>query len=83
VRYSTRDWRDNVHQAAKDFKFQATLKPRLDRAVEDWHKTQPEATDPVVVDEPIDDELQTGDSRLLGGGMSIHAPWTNNSDTKK
>ena len=83
MRYSTRDWRDHVHQAAKDFKFQATLKPRLDRAVEDWHKTQPEAAGPVVVDEPIDEELQTGDSRLLGGGMSIHAPWTNNSDTKK
>jgi hypothetical protein len=80
VRFSTRDWRDNVHQAAKDFKFQATLKPRLDRAIEDWHEAQPQTTDPVVVNEPIDDELQTGESRLLGGGMSIHAPWTQDSD---
>jgi hypothetical protein len=27
----------------------------------------------------IDDTLQTGDSRLLGGAMSIHAPWTDDA----
>jgi len=30
---------------------------------------------PVIVEEPIDEELQTGESRLLGGPMSIHSPW--------
>ena len=30
---------------------------------------------PVIVHHPIDDTVQTGDSRLLGGGISIHAPW--------
>ena len=30
---------------------------------------------PVIIDHPIDDVLQTGESRLLGGGMSIQAPW--------
>jgi hypothetical protein len=30
---------------------------------------------PVITHHPIDDTLQTGDSRLLGGGMSIQAPW--------
>jgi hypothetical protein len=30
---------------------------------------------PVIVNYPIDDTLQTGDSRLLGGGMNIQAPW--------
>jgi hypothetical protein len=30
---------------------------------------------PVITHHPIDDKLQTGDSRLLGGGMSIQAPW--------
>lgn len=30
---------------------------------------------PVIVHHPIDDTVQTGDSRLLGGGMSIQAPW--------
>jgi len=29
----------------------------------------------VIVHHPVDDQLQTGDSRLLGGGMSIKAPW--------
>jgi len=65
-----------VQKAAQDYKFNATLKPRLDRAIEDWHAAQPLTPKPVVVNEPINDELQTGDSRLLGGGMSIHSPWS-------
>jgi len=32
-------------------------------------------SEPVITHHPIDDTLQTGDSRLLGGGMSIQAPW--------
>jgi hypothetical protein len=63
VRFSTRDWRDDVHQAAKDLKFQATLKPRLDRTIEDWHAAQPEALKPVVREH-------------ADGGFSIHAPWS-------
>jgi len=27
------------------------------------------------VQHPINPELQTGESQLLGGPMSIHAPW--------
>tara|TARA_R110000868_G_scaffold102220_1_gene281520 strand:- start:1273 stop:1407 length:135 start_codon:yes stop_codon:yes gene_type:complete len=30
---------------------------------------------PVITHHPIDEKLQTGDSLLLGGGMSIQAPW--------
>lgn len=30
---------------------------------------------PAIVEHPIDDQLQTGDSRLLGGAMEIKAPW--------
>jgi len=30
---------------------------------------------PIVIEHPINDELQTGASRLLGGEMSIHAPY--------
>jgi len=33
------------------------------------------APEPVIVHHPIDDTVQSGDSRLLGGGMSIQAPW--------
>ena len=47
----------------------------IDKQVDAWHETQPEAPQPIIVEHPIDDTLQTGDSRLLGGGMSIHAPW--------
>ena len=47
----------------------------IDKQVDAWHKAQPTAPDPIIVEHPIDDTLQTGDSRLLGGGMSIHAPW--------
>ena len=48
----------------------------MDRAELEWHATQPPMTEaPIIVEHPIDPELQTGDSQLLGGGMSIHAPW--------
>jgi hypothetical protein len=47
----------------------------LDAAEDAWHETQPKAPDPVIIEHPIDPVLQTGDSALLGGGMSIHAPW--------
>lgn len=30
---------------------------------------------PVVIHHPVDEELQTGDSRALGGAMEIKAPW--------
>lgn len=35
---------------------------------------------PTIIEHPIDDILQTGDSRLLGGGISIHAPWKSESE---
>jgi len=47
----------------------------LDAAEAEWHKAQPKAPDPVIVEHPIDDTWQTGDSRLLGGEISIHAPY--------
>ena len=47
----------------------------IDEQVDTWHAAQPEPPSPVIVEHPIDETLQTGDSRLLGGGISIHAPW--------
>jgi hypothetical protein len=35
---------------------------------------------PVIVNDMPDDNLQTGESRLLGGAMSIHAPWSNDAE---
>jgi len=61
---------------ARDFKFQATLEPRLDRAEADWHASQPLPPPPVIIHELPDDELQTGESRKLGGAMEIKSPWS-------
>jgi hypothetical protein len=53
------------------------LKPRLDVAEADWHATQPPGTPPpTIIHHPVDTTAQTGDSLLLGGPMSIHAPWS-------
>lgn len=79
ARFGDKGWRDHLRKAARDHKFHATLKPRLDRAIEDWHADHPLTPKAVVVHEPPNDELQTGESRLLGGAMSIHAPWTDDA----
>jgi hypothetical protein len=75
LRFSTRSPGEDLQRLIAAEKFRATLPAKLDAAEDDWHATQPTAPDPIIVEHPIDDTLQTGDSRLLGGGMSIHAPW--------
>ena len=55
------------------------LPGRLDDAEREWHAAQPAEPESVIVHRAIDDELQTGDSRLLGGAMSIHVPWTDDA----
>ena len=47
----------------------------IDKQVGVWHEAQPDPPPPAIVEHPIDDTLQTGESQLLGGGISIHAPW--------
>jgi hypothetical protein len=76
ARFGHKDWRAYLRKAAQDYKFEKTLGPRLDRAEADWHASQPQAPEPVIVHHEIDEKLQTGESRLLGGAMSIHAPWS-------
>jgi hypothetical protein len=43
----------------------------IDQQVDAWHAAQPKAPNPVIIEHPI----EPGDSQLLGGGMSIQAPW--------
>ena len=75
-RFGDKDWRDKLKKAAQDYKFNATLKPRIDREVEKFQASQPPIMPaPIIIEEPIDKELQTGESMLLGGPMSIHSPW--------
>lgn len=67
---------DHLKEAAQDFKFESTLKPRLDVAEQDWHATQPPATPtPEIIEYPVDSKLQTGESAKLGGAMEIKSPW--------
>ena len=47
------------------------LPARLEKAEDAWHAAQPTDPDPVIIEHPT----QPGDNELLGGGMSIHAPW--------
>lgn len=47
----------------------------IDEQIESYHATQPEPPPPVIIEHPIDENLQTGDSMLLGGAMEIKSPW--------
>ena len=81
VRFGDPTWQQQLQQWARDFKFRATLAPRLDREEERWHAAQPHQPQPVVKHHAVDDTLQTGDSRLLGGAIEIKAPWPNDDPT--
>ena len=75
VRFGDPTWQQQLQQWAQDFKFRATLAPRLDREEERWHAAQPVEPEPVITHHPIDKTLQTGESLKLGGAMQIKAPW--------
>ena len=53
---------------AKQLINEAKTLASIDQQVDAWHAAQPTAPDPVIIEQP-------GDNELLGGGMSIHAPW--------
>lgn len=75
IRFGDKHWTDHLKKAAQDFKFRATLKPRLDNAIEDWHNSQPDDS-PRSVIKHHDDEDTTG----LGGSLSIHYHWNDESE---
>jgi hypothetical protein len=52
------------------------LPAKLDQAEADWHAAQPVEPEPVITHHAVDDSLQTGESRKLGGAMEIKAPWS-------
>jgi hypothetical protein len=62
---------------AKQIIAEAKTLASIDQQVDAWHAAQPTAPDPVIIEHPIDDTLQTGDSQLLGGAMEIKSPWRN------
>jgi hypothetical protein len=69
-------WQRRLEQAIRQWWFELTLPGKLDKAEADWHATQPTDPLPVIVHHEIDEQLQTGDSRLLGGAMTIRSPWS-------
>jgi hypothetical protein len=71
LRFSTRSPGEELQRLIAAEKFYATLPAKLGAAEDAWHEAQPEPPAPIIVEHPI----QPGDSELLGGGMSIHAPW--------
>jgi hypothetical protein len=59
------------------------LGPKLDAEVEraraEMDKLDPPAP-PIFTEKPINTELQTGESQLLGGEMRLRAPWVPESE---
>ena len=65
-----------MQDAANKRKFEATLKPRVSVAIEDWHATQPDNLPaPEIIEHPVDPVLQPGESSKFGGAMEVKAPW--------
>ena len=81
ARFGDKTWRDHLRKAAQDYKFEKTLGPRLDRAEADWLADQPVTPKAVVIHEPVNDELQTSESRKLGGAIRIKAPWNDDAES--
>ena len=75
-RFGDKDWRDHLRQWAQDYKFHATLPAKMDQAETEWHAAQPVEPSPVIIHDLPNDELQTGESRKLGGAMEIKSPWS-------
>lgn len=79
ARFGDKDWRHHLNRAAQRHKFEATLSPRLDREIEkinrviDLEAERDRRRPEIKHEEPTPE--QTGDSRLLGGPMSISSPW--------
>ena len=60
---------------AKQFINEAKTIASIDQQIDAWHEAQPEPPAPIIIEHPIDETVQTGDSQLLGGAMEIKAPW--------
>lgn len=77
ARFGDKSLRHHLRKWAQDNKFEKTLKPRLDSEEQRWNAAQPLPPTPVIIHELPDNELQTGESRKLGGAMEIKSPWSN------
>ena len=76
IRFGDKHWTDHLKQAARDFKFNATLSPRLDTEIEDWHASQPSTAPRTVYTESSDPGTTP-----LGGPISIRYEWADERET--
>ena len=74
VRFGDKHWSDHLKKAAQDFKFRATLKPRMDLAIKDWHASQPKPKSRVVFT-----EHEGKDTTGLGPPISFRHDWSDDS----
>lgn len=65
----------------REWWFELMFPFKLDQAEKEWRESQPPSVaPPVITHHEIDDELQTGESRKLGGALEIKAPWHTDND---
>jgi hypothetical protein len=55
------------------------LDAEVERARAEMDRLDPPSA-PILTEQPVNTELQTGDSKLLGGEMRIRAPWAPESE---
>ena len=76
IRFGKSPLERQIAFAIRKWWFDKTLPAKINAEVDKWHTSQPPNTaSPIVREEPVDPELQTGESQKLGGPMSLHAPW--------
>lgn len=77
-RFSTRKQRDELNRLIGKTKFYHDLSIRLNHQIM-MARAELDALEkevkPIYTEKAIDTELQTGDSRLLGGEMRLRADW--------
>lgn len=68
-------WKATLQKAWFEAKLQARMKMiDIENKIE-AEKEIEKGFEPIYSEEPINEELQTGESRLLGGAMELSAPW--------
>jgi hypothetical protein len=81
--FDTRSDFERAQRYIERKKFETTLPAKIDVAVAEAaavidREIERQKPKPIYTEQPVNDELQTGDSRDLGGEMRIQSPWTIN-----
>lgn len=72
--FTTKPRDADIKQFINEQKTIASIDTQIAEFMVEQEKIDP-APVPVIVHHPIDETVQTGDSQLLGGAMSIQSPW--------